>query len=182
MSKFAKIPVNIPEAVQVVIEKETVKVSGPKGSLERRVPKEVKVENKDGLVMVKLVESETKFGRAIVGTIRSHIINMIKGVTEGWTKKLELVGTGYRAEVRGNDLVLTIGYSHPVVFKAPQDVKFRVEKNVVSVEGADREGVTQLAAKIRDSREPDPYKGKGVRYLGEILKLRPGKQAAKTTT
>lgn len=182
MSKFAKRPVNIPQGVQVVVEGTVVKVTGPKGSLNRTLPKEVEVIIKEGVLMVKSSEKEeTIFGRAILGTIRSHIVNMIKGVSEGWSKKLELVGTGYRAEVRGNDLVLTVGFSHPVIFTASDDMKFSVEKNVVAVEGIDREGVSQLAAKIRLSREPDPYKGKGIRYLGEVLKLRPGKQAAKTT-
>lgn len=179
MSKFSNIPVEIPAGVKFELTNHVVKVSGPKGNLERKIPSIVDVEVKDNTLAVK-VKEQSKFGDSIQGTIRSHITNMIKGVTEGWSKKLELVGTGYRGEVRGNDLVLTIGYSHPVTFTAPTGVKFLVEKNVVTVEGIDREVVSQLAAQVRQSREPDPYKGKGVRYLGEYLKLKPGKQAAKT--
>ncbi len=183
MSRFAKIPVKIPDVVKIDISENSIKVTGPKGILERKLPKEVGIEIKDGELMVKNKEkSETKFGRSIVGTIKSHIVNMTKGVTLGWNKKLELIGTGYRAEVRGNDLVLTVGFSHPIIFTAPQNIKFTVEKNIVNVDGIDIDEVTSLAARIRLSRKPDPYKGKGIRYQGEYLKLKPGKQAAKAGT
>lgn len=180
MSKFAKVPVKIPENVKVEISDGLVKVTGPKGTLERKLPKEVGIEIKDGSLHFKSLEKvETKFGKAILGTTKSHLSNAIKGVIEGWNKKLELVGTGYRGEVRGNDLVLTVGFSHPLIFTAPAGVKFTIEKNVVTVDGIDKDVVSQIAANIRISREPDPYKGKGIRYLGEYLKLKPGKQAAK---
>lgn len=180
MSRFSKIPVQIPEAVQVNLAEDTIKVVGPKGSLEKKYPRLITIEKKDNEILVKSKEKvATKFGKSIVGTIRSHIINMIKGVTVGWNKKLEINGTGYRAEVRGNDLVLTVGYSHPVIISAPKDVKFTVEKNVITVDGIDKEIVGQLAASIKAVRQPDPYKGKGIRYFGEVLKLKPGKQAAK---
>lgn len=181
MSKFAKQPVNVPASAQVQIGDGKIKVTGPKGNLERSIPESVSIELKDKELNFKSKEKiESKFGKAILGTTRSHVNNMILGVTEGWSKKLELNGTGFRAEVRGNELVLTIGFSHPVSFKADPSIKFTVEKNVITVEGINKDEVMQLAAKIRESREPDPYKGKGVRYLGEYLKLKPGKQAAKT--
>ena len=101
-------------------------------------------------------------------------------MTEGWNKKLELVGTGFRSELKGNDLVLTVGFSHTVTITAPEGIKFGIEKNVITVDGADKEVVGAISAKIKAVRKPDPYKGKGIRYQGEILKLKPGKQAAKT--
>ena len=178
MSKFSKIPVQIPESVKVDFTNHTVKVTGPKGSMERVIPTIVDVQIKENILLVDSKEV-SKFGDSIKGTIRSHIVNMVKGVTEGWNKKMELVGTGYRAEVRGNDLVLTVGFSHPVTVKAPEGIKFTVEKNVISIDGINKEIVTELAAEIKAIRKPDPYKGKGIRYLGEYLKLKPGKQAAK---
>lgn len=181
MSKFAKRPVEIVEGVKIEAINGNLKVTGPKGTLERKLPKEVSVEIKDNELMVKSTEKvETKFGRAILGTTRSHIQNMVTGVSTGWKKQLELVGTGYRGEVRGQDLVLTVGLTHTLTFNGGTEIKFLVEKNVVTLEGSNKDKVTQLAAKIRHSREPDPYKGKGIRYLGEYLKLKPGKQAAKT--
>ncbi|HWA52175.1 MAG TPA: 50S ribosomal protein L6 [Patescibacteria group bacterium] len=181
MSKFAKRPVTIPAGVQIQLDSNKIKVTGAKGNLEREIPETVQVSMKENeLSFGSKEKTETKFGRSILGTTKSHVVNMIEGVTNGFNKKLELQGTGYRAEVRGNDLVLTIGFSHPVTFTAPTNVKFVVEKNVVTVEGIDLNTVTQLAANIRRAKEPDPYKGKGIRYLGEVLKLKPGKQAAKT--
>jgi len=179
MSRFSKIPVKIVDGVKVEVNSGLVKVTGPKGTLERQFPKIVEVEIKEGNLSVSSKEV-SKFSDSIKGTVRSHIVNMIKGVTEGWSKKLELIGTGYRAELKGNDLVLTVGFSHTVTINAPVGVKFGIEKNVVVIEGNDKETVGAIAAKIKAVRPPDPYKGKGIRYLGEILKLKPGKQAAKT--
>ncbi len=180
MSRFSKIPVQIPTGVKVEVTKELVKVTGPKGSLERKLLKEVGIEMKETELLVKNVEkTESKFGRAIVGTTKSHISNMVHGVTEGWQKKLEMSGTGYRAEVKGNELVLIVGLSHPVSVTAENDIKFAIEKNTITIEGIDKDAVGAIAAKIKAVRPPDPYKGKGIKYAGEILKLKPGKQAAK---
>ncbi len=181
MSRFAKIPVKILEGVKVEVSNGNIKVSGPKGTLERKFPEvvEFKVEG-DILTIHSKEKSPTKFGESMKGTMRSHAVNMIKGTKDGWSKKLELMGTGYRAEVQGENLVLTVGLSHPVIIKPLPQVKFSVEKNVINVDGVDREVVGEIAAEIRASRPPDPYKGKGIRYLGEYLKLKPGKQAAKT--
>lgn len=182
MSKFANIPVKIPETVQVQVADGKVVVTGPKGTLSRSFPKILDIKIEKPTLMVTLNEKvPTKFGLSIQGTIRSHIVNMVNGVTTGWSKKLEVIGTGYRAEVRGNILVLTVGFSHPIEITAPEGVKFSIEKNVITVDGVDREVVGQVAAQIKAVRRPDPYKGKGIRYFGEILKLKPGKQAAKTT-
>jgi large subunit ribosomal protein L6 len=178
MSKFAKIPVQIPEGVKFDFNNHKITVTGNKGTLERVVPAIVEIENKENNLIVTSKE-QSKFGEAIKGTVRSHIVNMIKGVTEGWSTKLEINGTGYRAEVRGDELILTVGYSHPISVKAPEGIKFNVEKNVITVEGSNKETVTQLASNIKKVRLPDAYKGKGIRYLGEELKLKPGKQAAK---
>jgi large subunit ribosomal protein L6 len=180
MSRFAKIPVKIPAGVQVKVDGQKVVVTGPKGTLEKQISDLVNIKiDKESLVVESAEKIKTKFGGAIQGTIKSHVANMVKGVTEGWSKKLELQGTGYRAEVRGNDLVLTVGFSHTVTVSAPVGIKFTIEKNVITIEGADKEMVGAIAAKIKAIRPPDPYKGKGIRYLGEYLKLKPGKQAAK---
>ena len=181
MSRFAKIPVKITEGVKVEVKPGEVTVVGPKGTLTRSFPDllDIKVDGSELIVNLK-EKNVTKFGQSIQGTIRSHIVNMIAGVTTGWSKKLELQGTGYRAELRGNDLILTVGFSHTVTVPAPVGVKFSIEKNVITIEGSDKEAVGAIAAKIKAVRPPDPYKGKGVRYLGEYLKLKPGKQAAKT--
>ncbi len=179
MARFGKLPVAVPEGVKIEIKPGSIAVSGNKGSLTRELPHGVKV-NLSGNEITVESKGEERFARAIKGTIRSHIVNMIKGVAEGWEKNLELVGTGYRAEVKNGDLHLTIGYSHPVIIKAPEGIKFSVEKLKVKVEGVNKDVVGQIAAQVRASRPPDPYKGKGVRYEGEQLKLKPGKQAAKT--
>src|SRR5258708_10590275 len=180
MSRFGKILVTIPTGVNITLDGRVVKVKGPKGEISLNVPRAVNVKV-DGTNVAVEIKEKSKFGISLQGTIRSHIVNMIQGVTTGWKKSLELVGTGYRAEVKGTDLVLTLGYSHPIIIKAPVGIKFSVEKLVVHVEGANKDVVGLIAAKVRESRVPDAYKGKGVRYLGEILKLKPGKQAAKTT-
>ncbi len=179
MSRFSKIPVKIVEGVKIEVQDTLIKVIGPKGTLERKFPNIVEITIKDGELTVNSKEV-SKFGDSIQGTIRSHIVNMVKGVTEGWNKKLELVGTGFRAELKGNDLVLTVGFSHTVTITAPVGIKFGIEKNVITIDGADKEVVGAISAKIKAVRKPDPYKGKGIRYLGEVLKLKPGKQAAKT--
>jgi len=181
MSRFSKQPVKITSGAKVEVVGNVIKVTGPKGTLEKVKPDFIEIKIEGDVLGVSSKEKEvTKFGKAMTGTIRSHVVNMINGVTTGWSKKMELQGTGYRSEVRGNDLVLTVGFSHPVSITAPAGIKFTIEKNVITVEGADKEVVGQLAAQIKAVRPPDPYKGKGIRYLGEVLKLKPGKQAAKT--
>ena len=181
MSRIGKQPIELPEGVTVEVTGTNVKVTGPKGTLELKVPKRIEVAVKDNVVEVTR-KTETKDVRSLHGTIRALINNMVKGVKDGWSKQLELVGTGFRAEVQGADLSLTIGYSHPVVIKAPEGISFKVEKMIVTVEGADREVVGQVAANVRGARPPEPYKGKGVKYVDEIIRRKPGKAAAKATT
>ncbi len=158
----------------------TVKVAGPKGVMEEKLPRGIEVEVKDGLVLV-TTKGKSKIDTSNHGTIRALINNDVVGVTKGWSKQLELVGTGFRAEVSGKILSLTVGYSHPVKIEAPEGISFKVEKMIVTVEGVDREVVGQVAADIRGVRPPEPYKGKGVKYVDEVIRRKAGKAAAKTT-
>ncbi len=179
MSKVGKKPIIIPQDVRVEIGEGVFIARGPRGELKRTYP--------DKLLSVKVTENEvsltpaTKSERAYVnwGTFRSHFFNMIKGVSEGWKKTLELVGVGYRAEVQGRDLVLSIGFSHPVKVTCPEEISFKVEKSIITVEGVDKELVGQISDKIRSVRPPEPYKGKGIRYTDEVVRRKAGK-AAKT--
>lgn len=177
MSKVGQLPITIPNGVTVEISGGNVLVSGPKGKLEFNFKKDlldVKIE--EGKVVV-TPKKDSKIARSAWGTTRMIISNHIKGVTEGWKKQLELVGTGYRSEVQGNTLVLTVGYSHPVKIEAPEGITFKVEKSVINVDGIDKQVVGQVSANIRASRPPEPYKGKGVKYVGEVIRRKAGKAA-----
>lgn len=176
MSKIGKLPVELPQGVKVELVGSDITVNGPKGSLTLSVPKEVSVDVSETEVVVKNL-NESKDSRSKWGTVRKLIANMITGVTTGWQKQLELVGTGYRAEIMGSDLNLIVGYSHPVKISAPNGVTFKVEKNVITVDGFDRQVVGQVAAKIREVRKPEPYKGKGIKYTTEIVRRKAGKAA-----
>lgn len=178
MSKIGKAPVIIPEGVTVSIEGNKITISGVKGNLSRSFPREVSFEVKDGKVLVSC-KKETKVAKSLFGTTRALINNMVLGVSRGWVKELELVGTGYRAEVNGKELVLTIGFSHPVKIESPEGINFKVEKTIITVEGPDRELVGQIAANIRSVRPPEPYQGKGIKYRDEVVRRKAGK-AAKT--
>jgi large subunit ribosomal protein L6 len=178
MSKIGKLPISIPEAVKVEIAEREVKVSGPKGSLTVKIPKKISVAQKDGQILL-TTERKSKQGRSNYGSTRAHIANAVKGVSEGFKKQLELVGTGFRAEVSGRILSLLLGFSHPVKFEAPEGITFSVEKLVITIEGADRQLVGQIAANIRKVKPPEPYKGKGIKYIDEVIRRKAGK-AAKT--
>jgi len=175
MARFGKLPVEIPEGVKLEIEKNRVKVVGPKGELERDIPRGIEVVKEDNIAHA-VAKNDKKANLAHQGTTRAHLVNMIKGVTEGWQKQLEINGPGYRAEVRGDDLVLTAGYSHPVTIKG-DNVTFKVEKSLITVEGIDKDIVGQTAALVRDVRKPNPYKGTGIKYADEIIRKKAGKQA-----
>jgi large subunit ribosomal protein L6 len=177
MSKIGKQPVLIPAGVTVEINGHTVRVTGPKGTLEKHFPPEIKVEVVDGKVQVS-AKGSGKYVMSLFGTTRALINNDVKGVSEGWIKKLELVGTGFKAESAGKTLSLTVGYSHPVKLEAPEGITFKVEKTFVTVEGTNREVVGQVAADIRGVRPPEPYKGKGIKYSDEIVRRKAGKAAA----
>ncbi len=178
MSKIGRLPIELSGAT-VEVSGRTVKITGSKGSLEVRLPRGIEVEIKDGQVFV-TAKGKSKTDLSNHGTTRALINNDVTGVTKGWSKQLELVGTGFRAEVRGKTLILTVGYSHTVDIEAPEGINFKVEKMIVTVEGIDREVVGQVAANIRAVRPPEPYKGKGIKYTDEVIRRKAGKAAAKT--
>lgn len=175
MSRVGKKPIPIPENVEVKIEGQKVMVRGPKGELQREVLPEIRVEVENGKVLVS-AQKETKRTPAFWGLTRALISNMVKGVSEGYEKKLEIQGVGYRANLEGEDLVLQVGFSHLVKIKKLDGIKFSVEKNIITISGIDKELVGQIAAKIRKVRPPEPYKGKGIRYLGEQVRRKAGKK------
>lgn len=175
MSKIAKIPVEIKEGVQVTIQEGQVKVTGAKGNLSFRIPSGVLVEQKEDKILV--TQKEGMSNTALSGLTRASIANMVKGVSEGFTKKLELTGVGYRAQASGNSISLSVGYSHQVKITADPSVAFTVEENVITVAGPDKTLVGDMAAKIRAVRPPEPYKGKGIKYQGEYIRRKVGKAA-----
>ncbi len=179
MSRIGKKPIEMPEGVEVKIEDNMVTVKGPKGELQKEIRPEIKVEIKDNEILVS-PEKETKRTKAFWGLSRTLISNMIEGVTKGYEKKLEIQGVGYKANLEGEDLVLQVGFSHPTNIKKPEGIEFSVEKNIITVSGINKELVGQTAAKIRKVRKPEPYKGKGIRYLGEEVRRKPGKKVATT--
>jgi len=176
MSRIGKKTILIPEGVEVKIEGNVVTIKGPKGELQKEVRPEIRVEVKEGKVFLN-PQIETKKTNALWGLMRALLFNMIKGVTGGYEKKLEIEGLGFRALIEGNDLVLYVGFTHPVKIKAPGGIKFLVEKNIITVSGIDKEIVSQTAANIRKVRPAEPYKGKGIRYLGEVIRRKVGKKA-----
>ncbi len=176
MSRIGKQPIELPESVIFEVVDGTVKVKGPKGELSRKLPREVGVEVENKIASV-FSKSKSKLARAMHGTYRALIANMVRGVVEGWTRTLELVGTGYRAEGTDKELTLNIGFSHPVKIQAPEGIIFKIEKTKITIEGIDKEAVGQIAAVIRKVRPPEPYKGIGIMYEGEDLRRKPGKAA-----
>ena len=176
MSKIGKLPISVPNGVTVEINSKNVKVVGPKGNLSLVLPATIDAKLEDGELLV-IRNSQEDQAMAMHGTFRSHLSNFVKGVTEGWSKTLEMVGTGYRAEVSGRDLVLAVGFSHPVKINAPEGIDFKVEKTDITVSGTDKELVGLICARIRAVRPPEPYKGKGIKYKGEIIRRKAGKAA-----
>jgi large subunit ribosomal protein L6 len=176
MSRIGRLPIPVPSGVDVAIDGQTVNVKGPKGSLSHTIPAPLSVERgEDGTLLVQRPNDERQ-NRALHGLSRTLIANMITGVTEGYTKTLEIVGVGYRVQARGSDLEFALGFSHPVPVKAPEGISFAVESPTrLRVTGIDKQQVGEVAAKIRKIRKPDPYKGKGVRYQGEVVKRKVGK-------
>lgn len=176
MSKIGKLAISLPEQVEVQIQPDKVVVSGPKGELTIQVPKVINVKKENSQLLISRT-SEDKPAKALHGTIRQILANMIVGVTQGWDKTLEIVGTGYRASLKGENLDLALGFSHPVEVVPPAGIKFEVIEGKIRVSGSDKILVGQVAANIRKIRPPDAYKGKGIRYGGEKIKLKPGKAA-----
>jgi large subunit ribosomal protein L6 len=175
MSRIGNNPITIPSGVTVVVEGNQIKVNGSKGNLSELLLPQVSVVLNDGTVVVTR-KKEDQVSKAIHGLTRTLINNMVTGVTQGWTKNLELVGVGYRAQGGGSALTLNVGYSHPVSFKAPEGITFSVVDNTkISISGIDKQMVGQIAANIRAVRPPEVYKGKGVRYQGEYVRRKAGK-------
>ena len=177
MSRIGRKPIPVPEAVTVEVAPGRVSVKGPKGELDQSLSSDMKVEQSDGVVTV---ERPTDRGehRALHGLTRSLIANMVEGVTEGFEKRLEIQGVGYRAQLKGKNLELALGYSHPVPVEAPEGIEFEVpQPTEIVVRGIDKQLVGQVAADIRKRRPPEPYKGKGIRYRGEHVARKVGKRA-----
>ena len=183
MSRIGKLPVPVPGGVKVTIAPGHVKVEGPKGQLERTLPADILVKQVDGELVFERPSDDFQH-RALHGLVRSLVANMVEGVNKGFTKHLELVGVGYRAVKQGDELVLSLGYSHPIKFKSPKGITIDVQDPTkFSVSGISIEDVGQVAANIRRLRPPEPYKGKGVMYRGEKIRRKAGKagKGAKTT-
>ncbi|MGI5918102.1 MAG: 50S ribosomal protein L6 [Christensenellales bacterium] len=175
MSRIGKMPITIPKGVTVTVEGNVVRAKSSKGELTERIPSEVQVELEDGVLTVKR-NSDDKRSRAMHGLTRALLANMIKGLTEGFTKTLEVVGVGYRVQKSGNKIVLNIGYSYPVEVFETGNIKLDVEgTNIIKVSGPSKQAVGQFAANIRSIRPPEPYKGKGIRYQDEVVLRKVGK-------
>jgi large subunit ribosomal protein L6 len=179
MSRVGKKPIPVPSGVTVTVGEDSVDVKGPKGQLRQAVPPGIRFELTDGKLVAQLERDDDRTLRKFHGLARSLVANAVQGVTEGFKKELDIVGIGYRAEVKGAQVVFALGYSHPVVFDTPAGIDIAVDKqNHIVVSGIDRQQVGQVAADIRSLRKPDPYKQKGVRYTGEVLKKKVGKTGA----
>ncbi|HEX3278340.1 MAG TPA: 50S ribosomal protein L6 [Thermoleophilaceae bacterium] len=177
MSRIGKQPIAVPDGVEITIEPELVKVKGPKGELEERVSREIGVAQENGEIVVTRSTDRGEH-RALHGLTRSLIANMVEGVTNGFEKRLEIQGVGYRAQLQGSKLVLALGYSHPVEVNAPVGIDFEVPQPTrITVRGISKQAVGEVAAIIRKQRPPEPYKGKGIRYEGEYVARKVGKRA-----
>lgn len=175
MSRIGNQPIELPEDVEITLDGQTVTVKGKNGELSREINPAIDVEIEDNVVTFTR-ENEKKKTKMLHGTTRSMVNNMVLGVTEGYSKKLEIVGVGYRAQMQGNTLALNVGVSHPVEFETPEDLEIEVPSNTeIIIKGADKEAVGALAANIRSVRSPEPYKGKGIRYEGEYILRKEGK-------
>ena len=177
MSRIGRQPIPLPAGVMVSISPGRVMVNGPLGELSQTVPQRINVEKQDGEIVVTR-PTDRGPDRALHGLTRTLVANMVEGVTKGFEKRLEIQGVGYRAQLKGEDLELAVGYSHPVPYKAPKGISFDVpQPTVVVVKGIDKQRVGQVAAEIRSVRPPEPYKGKGIRYAGEYVRRKVGKRA-----
>jgi len=175
LSRIGKLPVSLPDKVKVTLSEGSVKVEGPRGQLERTLPREITIKQADGQLVFERPDDGYRH-RALHGLVRSLVANMVEGVNNGFTKNLELVGVGYRVAKQGEELVLSLGYSHPIRFKPPQGITIDVQDPTkFSVSGISIEDVGQVAANLRGLRPPEPYKGKGVMYRGEKIRRKAGK-------
>ena len=175
MSRIGRLPIAVPDGVKIALADHTVKVEGPKGKLETNVPSEINVQV-DGKVVRVTRSAEERNVKALHGLARKLIANMVEGVSKGFTRVLEINGVGYRAEVRGSDLHIALGYSHPIVYPLPKGVTATVERQIIiTLTSADRRLLGETAAAIRGFRPPEPYKGKGIKYREEVIKRKAGK-------
>lgn len=177
MSKIGKLPIPVREGVSVTIDGQNISVTGPKGTLRFSLPEGISVSLANGTITVAMKADDPDATSALFGLTRAIIANMVKGVCEGFSKKLELSGVGYRAATSGQTLTLSLGFSHPVVVEAPEGIEFSVSENTITVSGIDKALVGEIAAKVRAIRPPEPYKGKGISYLGERIRRKAGKAA-----
>lgn len=180
MSRIGKKPIDIPQGVEVKINQDDlgnslISVKGGKGSLEVTTPKQVKVESKDNQVIFTIANEENRDHRALWGLSRTLVNNAILGVTEGFSKELEINGVGFKVALQGKKLVLNVGFSHPVEYAIPEGITIEVEKNTMKVSGIDKQLVGQVSAEIRGIKKPEPYKGKGIKYVGEQIRRKAGK-------
>lgn len=174
MSRIGRLPITVPSGVEVKIDGADVSVKGPKGELAHTIDRPIEASLEDGTITVTRPDDERE-SRALHGLTRTLINNMIIGVTEGYSKQLEIIGTGYRVLAKGSDLEFALGYSHPISVPAPEGISFQVEGNKVTVTGIDKQKVGETAANIRKLRKTEPYKGKGIRYVGEQVRRKAGK-------
>jgi large subunit ribosomal protein L6 len=181
VSRIGKKPIAIPSGVTVAVEGSLVRVEGPRGRLAQAVPRGLSVQVRDGRVEVGR-QSDHRSVRALHGLLRALLANLVHGVHQGFERKLEIVGIGYRAQLQGKNLQLTLGYSHPIVFPLPEGIQAEVERNVlITLKGADKALLGETAARLRSLRKPDPYKGKGIKYADEVIRRKVGKKAAAAT-
>lgn len=180
MSRIGKKPIQIPQGVTVQVTDDKIIIKGPKGQLEQYISPQIKTEVLENQIVFSIREGSKDIS-ALWGLSRALVNNMIVGATKGFEKKLEIEGVGYKAAVSGNNLTLNIGFSHPVIIKIPSSINLKVEKNIIIISGIDKYLVGQVAANIRAKKKPEPYKGKGIHYLGEVIRRKAGKKAAVAT-
>ncbi|HDQ22577.1 MAG TPA: 50S ribosomal protein L6 [Candidatus Uhrbacteria bacterium] len=179
MSRIGKKPIKILEGVEVKVDKDELIIKGPKGELKQRIHPFINIEIKDQSIILNVKNPQDKKQKSLWGLFGSLIKNMIIGVTEGYEKKLEVIGVGFKVNLQGDKLILNVGYSHPVEFKLPQGISATADKNIITISGIDKQQVGEVSAQIRRIRKPEPYKGKGIKYVEEIIRKKAGKTAAK---
>jgi len=178
MSRIGKMPIEIPKDVKVDIKDELISIKGPKGELKRTINPKVRLNIENDQILV-AVDDDSKESKSCHGLFRALVANMVKGVSQGFERMLEIVGVGYRAEVSGRTATFHLGYSHPVVFELPEGIDANIDKSKITLTGIDKELLGRTAAKIRSFRKPEPYKGKGIKYAEEVIKRKAGKSGAR---
>ncbi len=176
MSRLAKQPILIPSGVEITVNSNILSVKGPKGKIEKKINEKANVEIKDGHIVIPFTMESSGTVKSLAGTIASHVLNMIEGVTKGFEKKLILEGVGFKADIKGKELVCALGFSHPVPMTIPEGLEVKSEKGIVTISGIDKELVGSFAAFVRGQKKPEPYKGKGFRYSDEVINRKQGKK------